>query len=160
MRSLLGQEDANTRQWDAQSSLAAYKVFVQLHGMTPGQALDQWHRKSNPSVTEDIANEASRIATATSKYVGTMSEVHKRIGIAPTRLKWDAKTALEAYKKFFDAHGITPSQAVDYWNRKRVPLIDEDIAISARKILNAVKKHCGGVTAIQKKLRDEEAQHP
>jgi len=160
LRSLLGQEDANTRQWDAQSSLAAYKVFVQLHGMTPGQALDQWHRKSNPSVTEDIANEASRIATATSKYVGTMSEVHKRIGIAPTRLKWDAKTALEAYKKFFDAHGITPSQAVDYWNRKRVPLIDEDIAISARKILNAAKKHCGGVTAIQKKLRDEEAQHP
>jgi hypothetical protein len=152
LRSHLGQEDANTRQWDAQSALAAYKRFVELHGLTPGQVQDQWHRKSNPVVTEDMANEASRIATATSKYVGTMSEVHKQIGIAPTRLKWDAKTALEAYKKFFDTHGITPSQAVDYWYRKRTPLIKEEIAADARKILGAAKKHCGGIATVQKIL--------
>ncbi len=152
LRKLLDQEDANTRQWDAQSALAAYKKFVDSHGITPGQALDRWHRKSNPEVTEDIANEASRIVTATSKYVGAMPEVHKQLGIAPTRLKWDAETALEEYKKFFDMHGITPSQAVDYWNRKRIPLIDENVATNARKILNAVKKHCGGVTAAQMKL--------
>ena len=152
LRSLLGQEVVNTRQWDAKSALSAYKKFVELYDITPGQALDKWHRKSDPAITEEIANEASRIATAASKYVGTMPEVHKQIDIAPTRLKWDAQAALEAYKEFFDIHGITPSQAVDYWYRKRTPLIKEEVAADARKILGAVKKYCGGITAAQKKL--------
>lgn len=152
VRRLLGQEETNTRQWDAKSALQAYKVFIESHGLTPGQVMDQWHRKSNLAITKDIADEATRIATAAKKYVGTMPEIHQRLGIAPTRLKWDAETAAEAYRAFFDTHGITPSQAVDYWNRKRAPLIAEQIAAEARKILGAVKKHCGGVIAVQDKL--------
>lgn len=152
VRLLLGQQGANTLQWNDESALQAYKQFFDSKGLTPGQALDQWHRKSNPAITDDIANEASRIATAARKYVGTMPEIHKRLGIAPTRLKWDAESAAVAYKAFFDINGITPSQAVDYWNRKRVPLIDERIAAEARKILGAVKKHCRGVAAVQEHL--------
>lgn len=149
LRIILEQQHASTIQWNAESALREYKRFFDEHKKTPGQVLGMAHDGiADKSISEDVAADATRIATAVSKYVGSALEAQRRLGMKPSRRYWDRESARACWQEFASKHGITPSQAVDYWYRKTAKALSKEESKYAISILSAFKKHCGPISAV------------
>lgn len=64
-------------------------------------------------------------------------------GHASTK-EWDRDTALNAYRVFYETHGMTPQQARQLRQRKKDPRISEETAREAARISSAICKYAGG----------------
>jgi hypothetical protein len=143
LRQILGQQYASTIQWDAESAIREYKRFFDEHGKTPGQLRGMVHDgTARESIHEDVIADATRIVTAINKHVGSIAEAHRRLGMKPSRRYWNTESAQTAWEDFKIKHGITPAQAVDYWNRKSSKALSEEESRLAARIFRARKKHC------------------
>lgn len=147
LRQILGQQHASTIQWNAKSALREYKRFFDEYGKTPGQVLGMVNDgTADEPISKDVVADASRIVTAVAKYVGSTLDAQRRLGMKPSRRYWDAESAQTAWQDFTTNHGITPAQAVSYWNRKTPLALSEEESRLAASILRAFKKHCGPIS--------------
>ena len=154
LREILNQQHASTIQWDAESALREYKRFFDEYGKTPGQVLGMFNDgTADGSISENVVADASRIVSAVSKYVGSALEAQQRLGMKPSRRYWDAESARAAWEAFLIKHGITPSQAVDYWHRKTSKALSEQESQFAASISRAFRKYCGPIFTVSLNLR-------
>lgn len=111
LRKILGQEHASTQEWDQDSALHAYRIFYEMHGITPEQARQLYRTKYDPNISDEICREAARTSSAVRKYVGGSDEVNKRLGINPCRrTKWSRAIVFEKVRGIFETYGLTPNQ--------------------------------------------------
>ena len=131
------------RYWDAESARGAWQEFVAKHGITPAQALDYWYRKTSGALSEEASKYAASITRAFKKHCGPISTESMN-----PRRRWNAESAVAAYREFVKVHGLTPYQAVDYWYRKTSKALPKEESSYALAIVKAVRRHVGLVSSI------------
>ena len=152
LRRLIGQSDVSTQQWDRDSAIAAFKAFYELHGLTPNQAKNKNRRKNDGTISENIALEAIRIASAVEKYAGGSEVVSSELGISITRqTKWTPDAMMSAAKSLYDKYGHTPNQLVYQHRIGKIYLPLDDLQKAARVVAVAVR-YPGGMAAMNRML--------
>lgn len=157
LRRLIGQSDVNTQQWDRHSAIAAYKVFYERHGLTPNQIKNKKRRKNDDTISESVALEAIRIASAVEKYAGGSAVVNGELGIAITRqTKWTPDTMVNTAKLLHDKYGLTPNQIVYQHRIGKIDIPLDDLQLAAG-VVDAAARYPGGMTAMRKMLDQSRA---
>lgn len=152
LRKLIGQSDVSTLQWSQASAIAAYKTFYKQHGLTPNQAKYKNRRKNDYSISNAVALEAIRIASAVEKYAGGSAAVIKVLGISITRqTKWAPNVLLNTAKSLHEKYGLTPNQLVNQHRTGKIELPLDAIKQAAR-VVDASTRYPGGMPAMLSKL--------
>jgi hypothetical protein len=152
LRRLIGQSEANTQQWNRDSAIAAYKAFYARYGLTPNQAKNKNRRKNDGTISEAVALEAIRIASAVEKYAGGSDAVNSELGISLTRQsKWTPETIMCTTKLLNEKYGLMPNQLVYQHRIRKIELPLDDLQQAAR-VVDAAARYPGGMTAIRKML--------
>jgi hypothetical protein len=152
LRRLIGQSDASTQQWDRDSAIAAYKAFYERHGLTPNQAKHKNRRKNDGFISDAVALEAIRIASAVEKYAGGSEAVSDELGISMTRqTKWTPDAMLSTTKSLHEKYGLTPNQLVYRHRIGKIELPLDELQQAAR-VVDAAARYPGGMAAIRSKL--------
>ena len=152
LRKLLGQSNVSTLQWDRDSAIAAYKVFYQQHGLTPNQARAKNRKKSDSAISDDVAAEAVRIASAVEKYAGGSGAVMNELGITIKRqTKWMPEVLLSTAMSLYEKYGLTPDQIVHRHRGGKIEVPLKELQQAAR-IVDVATRYPGGMAAICNKL--------
>lgn len=84
-------------------------------------------------------------------WLGGVRNLRKLLGQSHVSTKeWDKDSAIAAYRRFFDEHGLTPGQA-RHIGRKGGD-ISPEVAAEAGRLENAARKYAGGSIAVNKLL--------
>lgn len=84
-------------------------------------------------------------------WLGGVRNLRKLLGQSHASTKeWDKDSAIAAYRRFFDEHGLTPGQA-RHIGRKGGD-ISPEVAAEAGRLENAARKYAGGSIAVNKLL--------
>jgi len=86
LRKFLGQAHVSTVKWDRDTVLERWKVFREVHGMTPN-AMRARHARGQGQYAIDVVREAGALAVAASKYVGGSAAADEATGFKPNRRK-------------------------------------------------------------------------
>lgn len=152
LRKLIGQSHVSSLVWDRDSAIAAYKAFFDKHGLTPNQAKGKNRRKNDASISESVALEAIRIASAVEKYAGGSQAVIDELGISiEKQIKWTSKAILDTTKALHKKYGRTPSQLVYQHRIGKLELPLNDLR-QAAGVVDAAARYPGGMAAIVKTL--------
>ena len=65
-------------------------------------------------------------------------------------IEWTRADAIEAYRSFYERHGMTPDQARQQYDRKG--RLSQKVSREARRISVAVAKYAGGSTSVRSRL--------
>ena len=65
-------------------------------------------------------------------------------------IEWTRADAIEAYRSFYERHGMTPDQARQQYDRKG--RLSQKVSREARRISVAVAKYAGGSTSVRSSL--------
>jgi hypothetical protein len=152
LRKLIGQSNVSTLQWDKASAIAAYKSFFELHGLTPNQVKSKNRRKNDDSISNAVALEAIRIASAVEKYADGSNAVIKELGISIVRqTKWTPDALLNTVMSLHEKYGLTPNQLVYQQRTGRIDL-PPAVLKQAAKVVDASSRYPGGMSALLYKL--------
>ena len=152
LRRLMGQDYESTKQWDRKSAIAAFQQFWKTHGLTPHQARHKYRNRSDQKVSEAVAKEAVRIASAVEKYAGGAPAVIKALGINPDpQHKWSNDAVLSAFKQTIEKHGLSPSQVRYDHVVGRMTLSTEESQMLSQ-LIDAITRFPGGLSAIYGQL--------
>lgn len=84
-------------------------------------------------------------------WLGGVRNLRKLLGQSQvSTIEWDKNSAIAAYQKFYDKHGLTPGQARQI-GRKGGD-ISRELSADAARIDNAVLKYAGGAAAVNELL--------
>lgn len=146
LRELLEQGHASTKQWDRASTIAAYKAFYELHGMTP-QQVRHLGRRGDPRIERTLAKQATNLCSAAQKYADGASAVHTLLGITVEReLKWTREAVTDAHQWAIDRWRLSPSQVLGDAAAGLLSLTDDERRKLERMIPAA--KPFGGTNAV------------
>lgn len=109
LRKLLGQSDASTITWTREKAISSWQEFYKKYGMTPGQCRGYVKRQS---VSQEVLDSATRIATAVNKYAGGSVAVNNLLGI-PTRAKANPKVTSQIHGR---KKSITSANNIGSWH--------------------------------------------
>lgn len=152
LRKLIGQSEVSTQQWDRASAIAAHKVFYEQHGMTPNQAKYNNRRRSDDTISDAVALEAIRIASAVEKYAGGSDAVNKELAITiKRRTKWSSEALLQVIKAIHNEYGLTPNQLVRKHRSGKLTLPPEKLK-QAVQVIDATSRYSGGMPAVLREL--------
>lgn len=152
LRKLIGQSEVSTLKWERASAVAAYKAFYGQHGMTPNQAKYKNRKQNDETISDAVALEAIRIASAVEKYAGGSDAVNKELAITITRrTKWSREALLQAIKALHNEYGLTPNQLVRQHRNGKLILPPGKLK-QARQVIDATSRYAGGMPAVLRAL--------
>lgn len=80
-------------------------------------------------------------------WLGGVRNLRKMLGQGHASTEeWDRDTALNAYRVFYETHGMTPQQARQLRRRKNDPGISDETSREAARISSAISKYAGGAS--------------
>lgn len=114
---------------------------------------EDWLRKRGKWASRD-GQAYNTLSVYIKLWLGGIRNLRKLLGQAEASTQqWDRESALLAYKKFFDKHGLTPQQVRHSYRRKAGSLFSEKDALEALRIASAIEKYADGADATNKALR-------
>lgn len=84
-------------------------------------------------------------------WLGGVKKLREILGQSYVNLNyWNKDSAISAYRKFYDEHGLTPGQARHIFRKGGD--VSEDVAAEGTRIVNAVLKYADGAASVNKLL--------
>lgn len=150
LRTLLGQGDVSTLQWDRESALARWLAFWQAHGATPSQVRHST-RSGASQYAPEVVREAGNLTHAIVRYADGADAANSALGIVvdPTR-RWTHEAILEGYRDAIARWGAAPGQVLSD-HRSGKSLLSEIDAKRIGQMVDAAGRN-GGSLAIYEAL--------
>jgi hypothetical protein len=118
-------------------------------GMFP---TEEWLRKRGKWKDRDGAA-YNTLSIYIKTWIGGVRKLREILGQQnASTIKWDEPSAVEAYRKFYEEHGITAEQARAAARHKTGHNIPDAVTADAIRICSAVGKYAGGTVALNERL--------
>ncbi len=105
---------------------------------------EEWLRKRGKFANRE-GESYNTLSVYIKLWLGGIRNLRNLIGQAEVSTQqWDKKSALAAYKAFYDKHGLTPQQVRHNHRRKSELRISKEAVLESARISSAIEKYAGG----------------